>query len=200
MRALYLKFLSIGLLIPLLVASAMSQVAHATPITYFVNFSGAGTLPGVGVFTYDASAQNFSNFFVSWDGGLFDLTAEANAPLVFSGCAGEASSPSTGFALMSQSLCAGSVYSWSGENSFNQKRFGFQVGGGAPNRQLFIQDSLTSSDFFDLDSGFGTWTLFTLPNGPPPGAPVPEPSTLVLLLFGVSLLVRRLGPISSRAQ
>ena len=55
-----------SLFIPLAAVAAFS--AQAAPSTYFVNFTGAGDLPGLGVFTYDDTAANFSNFLVSWGG------------------------------------------------------------------------------------------------------------------------------------
>jgi len=165
--------------------------SSAAPVTDFISFAGSGTLPALGVFTYDASTPAFSNFFVAWNGTLFDLTSSANAPSLSGPCPGESSSPPTGFALMSQSLCAGSVYNWSA-HGLPSSFFTFQAGGGGPNHQVNIfgsgGGSLTPSD------GFGTWTIMQLSTS------VPEPGTLTLLTTGVLLcgLIQFRKPRSAR--
>jgi len=103
------------LFIPLAAVAAFS--AQAAPSTYFVNFTGAGDLPGLGVFTYDDTAANFSNFLVSWGGNVFDMTAAANSPVVGGACAGATASAATGFALMNHGMCGGLFYRWGGNQT-----------------------------------------------------------------------------------
>jgi len=169
-------------------------VAQAVPVTYVIDFTGSGILPSPaqGVFRYDAAAAAFSNFLVRWDGALFDLTAEANAPS-FGGvaCAGEpSSSPAVGFALMSKTLpCAGTVYNWSAAGD-TLPLFDFFAGG--PSRAWNIADfgnggpPDTSSDY-----GFGEWTIAAVgPNEPPPPGTVPEPPMISLVLAAMLLVGR----------
>ena len=162
---------------------AFSAVAQATPITYVVNFSvEEGTLPASGQFTYDAAAQDFSNFLVSWDGFLFDLTSEANAPS-FDGvpCAGEsASSSSIGFAEMSQTLpCAGTDYSWAGSVIGLTPSFDFFAGGPAREWQIF--EDLVLAGPPGLVVASGNWTI----SEADPPSTVPEPASMLLLGTGL---------------
>ena len=119
-----MRLRGIGLLILLAATLASPSVAKAAPMTYFVNFTGGLTLPALGVFSYDATS-GFSNFLVSWNGTLFDLTSAANAPGVGGGCPGASSSSATGFALMDHSLCSGVFSRWNGNQSSVLSSFSF---------------------------------------------------------------------------
>jgi hypothetical protein len=188
--AIRICFRGIKFFIPFLVAFAFSPVAHATPMTYFVTFSGGPTLPALGFFTYDASTPSFSNFIVSWGGSIFDLTGAANAPLVGGGCPGASSSPATGFALMNQSLCAGVFYRWFGNQDIGSSSFAFfnETLALPAHTGAVIQATGPGSGTpgFPLQSA-GDWTLTALPTGP--GTPIPEPSTISLLLLGTLFLI-----------
>src|SRR5665213_2302814 len=91
--------------------------------TYDVDFLGDGTLPTQGSFTYDSVVPSFSNFTVTWNGVLFDLTASANAPMLNPpdpSCLGGATGAAATFALLSgdcDSPPAGSTTGWVGEQN-----------------------------------------------------------------------------------
>jgi len=113
-----MKFLlSVSLLFIGLAGTAVSL--QAAPILYNINFTG-GTPPATsGSFTYDASqptGSQFSNFIVVWEGDTFDLTGEANHPMVDgSGCAASPTSATYFAALSGTSECgANSALNWNG--------------------------------------------------------------------------------------
>ena len=150
----------IGLLILLAAALVSPPVAMATPMTYFVNFSGGPTLPALGVFTYDATS-GFSNFLVSWNGTLFDLTSAANTPGVGGACPGASSSPATGFALMDHSLCSGVFSRWNGSQASGLNSFSFYNETLALPAQTgaFINANMSAAfDPFPVNAA-GDWTL-----------------------------------------
>jgi len=65
----------------------------------------AGTLlPTSGSFTYDSTADTFSDFDVTWNGVTYDLTASANSPGAGSGgvpsCIGSLTGAAASFALL----------------------------------------------------------------------------------------------------
>jgi len=169
---------------PFVVVIAVAAGAGAAPMTYFVGFSGVGTLPALGAFTYDAAAPGFSNFIVLWNGTLFDLTSAANAPNIGGACAGAASSPETGFALMDHSMCGGLFSRWFGNQDVASSTFGFYnetLALPAQTGATILATGPGSNDPFSF-FGAGEWTLTELPGGPvPPSAPEPSTAMLVLL-------------------
>src|SRR5262249_36580797 len=120
-----------NLILVLIAAAALFIQAASAATIYTINFSGGSPLPTSGSFTYDP-VSGFSNFSVVWDNFTFDMTAAANAPSISgTGCSGEASTPSYGFAIMSQSLAgctASPTYFWRGSDlPGNPTLFEFRV-------------------------------------------------------------------------
>jgi hypothetical protein len=182
-----MRLRGIALLILLAAALIPSPLARAAPTTYFVNFTGGPTLPALGVFSYDA-ASGFSNFFVSWNGTLFDLTGAANAPGVGGGCPGATSSPATGFALMNHSLCDGVFSRWIGSQFGGLSSFSFynETLALPAHTGAFIDASVPGAfDPFPANSS-GDWTLTNLTGVTGPA--VSEPPTISVLLAGLFVL------------
>ena len=70
----------------LLLALFGAPAASADVITdYTIHFTGTGTLPSSGSFTYDETNPHFSSFLVTWDSLSFDLTSIANSPATNTG-------------------------------------------------------------------------------------------------------------------
>lgn len=180
------------LLVGVLVVSVSPGALADTLTTYEITFTlapGYTPLPTSGSFTYDSTNPQFSNFLVSWAGATFDLTAVANAPHVTgSGCTGEASTPSFGFTIISQSAsgCSSPIgYYWAGlsfGDGFGEFAFG-----------LYNSVSGSSEDFFTANisglgsgelSGTGGWSI-----SPTSTVITPEPSAFVLLWIGMFALL-----------
>lgn len=66
------------------VVIATSWQAMASVIHYDITFAGGSATP-TGSFDYDASAPQFLNFTVIWDGLSFDMTGSANNPVFSAG-------------------------------------------------------------------------------------------------------------------
>jgi hypothetical protein len=186
-------------LVPLLLVGALfvsisPGVLADTLTTYEITFTlnpGATTLPASGSFTYDSTNPQFSNFLVSWGGVTFDLAPVANAPDVTgSGCTGEASTPSFGFTIISQSAsgCSSPIgYYWAGlfePGGFGEFAFG-----------IYNSVSGFSEDFFTASlSGLGASEqaatgVFSITPTSTVITPEPEPSAFVLLWIGMFALL-----------
>jgi len=150
-------------------ALVAASSAQAAPSTYFVNFTGAGNLPGLGVFTYDDTTSHFSNFLVSWGGTLFDMTTAANSPMVGGACAGATASGATSFSLLNHSMCSGLFYRWAGNQDMVSSSFLFYsetLALPAQTGATILAPGPGGSSPFPLFAA-GDWTLFNGPTGHP---------------------------------
>jgi hypothetical protein len=183
-----------------------SPMASALPITYDISFTldtqslylgkvTPGVAPTFGQFTYDATAQIFSVFTVNWNGGVFDLTADANNPhpdpII---CNGATVTAAWAFSFLSGSGCNDGVkYQWIASpasedpaNTLNFFRFSAIQGS-----QEDIAISAIAPSPIDISAGFYSIAL---------ASNVPEPSALSLAGFGAAILMvaairrRRLSP------
>jgi hypothetical protein len=168
----------------LLVAATVSLPAHATDMitNYTINFSVASGSPAPisGSFNYDSTNPQFTDFFVNWNGSVYDLTASANSPSIAgTGCAGEASTPAYAFAIMSQSLtnCTYAsidsyfwqAYVYSPATPPDTFYFNYE---GAGNSDLIY--ALGTQTNVNGPLAYGAWTITA-----------PEPSTSYLFLTGL---------------
>jgi hypothetical protein len=170
-------------------ALLLAAVPALAATTYEINFTVTDPLgapsPTSGSFTWDGST--FSNFTVKWQGITFDLTASANAPALLgaTGCNGEASTPSYGFILITQTATGckpipGAAYIWSAADlsasQGKQSTFVFGYGNGTP-----PEDEILDYEVGNIPPGDsvvvanGKWTLT---------AEAPEPGSLGLVLLG----------------
>ena len=194
-----MRLRGIGLLILLAAALVSPAVARATHTTYFVNFSGGPTLPALGVFSYDATL-GFSNFFVSWNGTLFDLTSAANTPGVGGACPGASSSPATGFALMDHSLCSGVFSRWNGSETGGLGSFSFynETLALPAHTGAFINANMpVAFDPVPVNAA-GDWTLTNLTGVT--SLAVSEPPTILILMAGLFLLAGMAWPVRKLAR
>jgi hypothetical protein len=185
------KFLTVCLF---LLAVTLSGYAD-TVTDYTINFtttSGSPT-PVSGSFTYNSTNPAFSNFVVVWDGVTINLTASANAPIMQAagtGCAGESSTPSYGFALMSHTVSGCSLYTYWYAGTTSSPYYSFfdfisQTGTGS--NQIYTYSDPASP----TGNVYGTWTIQAVST--------PEPSTCLLLTLGtLSLMGVRRRPRDSR--
>jgi hypothetical protein len=87
----------------LMAASGTPVALLAAPVTYDITFAATqGIAPAEGSFAYDSASQSFSNFEITWQGLVFDLTASANAPTIAGSvpCLNGLSGPAATFALL----------------------------------------------------------------------------------------------------
>jgi PEP-CTERM motif len=180
------------LLVGVLFLSVSPGALADTLTTYGITFTltpGYTTLPASGSFTYDSTNPQFSNFLVSWAGNTFDLTAGANSPTVTgSGCTGEASTPSFGFTLMSQSAsgCSSPIfYYWSGIFEADEySEFAFGLGNSNTGySEDYFSNSIRASFSGSEPVGTGTWSI-----SPTSTVTTPEPSVFLLLGIGIFAL------------
>lgn len=178
----------------LLLLSACGATAFATPIAYQIHFSSLGfpLPPESGSFTYDQTAPNgfgFSDFTVMFGGSLFDLTARANNPFVFTFDCGLTGS-ALGFALMGHSCNQQdeaikafwqAVASQGGTPEVPLYTFSFS---GVFESPVILGVALVNRTPLIPDYEQGQWTITA----------IPEPSSLMLLftsLLPVAILGRK---------
>jgi hypothetical protein len=182
---------------------AMADLADST--TYKINFTGSGTLPTSGSFTYDPDTFTFSSFLVTWSDVTFDLTAGANAPMLETTGTGQlppcllgirsSNNPpflggGSSFALLSGSCnppSPGFITEWEA-NSFlgpTQPVFLFDTDdiNAVPNSfsAFFFGAATTVAPRDMTDFGMGAWTI----------TPVPEPCTVIPTLLFCTFVMRR---------
>jgi len=186
-------------LLALLLSAGMSGSALASLSHWDFTFSSAqqsSVAPVSGSFNYDP-VSGFSNFMVDWNGVLFDLTDEANAPNVtgtLPPCA--ATGAGLAFQMLTRDDCladvSGASFQWLGvtAGSASSPKAKFQFGWTAPGDNVtlnsgFVSDPAPSTRL----NGHGDWLAADppLPSGTGVGAAaVPEPGTLALLGLGLA--------------
>jgi hypothetical protein len=145
---------------------------------YTVNFTGAGTLPTAGSFTYDQTNPHFSSFLVTFDGVNFDLTSSANGPRVSPtppSCLGGLSGAAASFALLSGSCVSGAAAgfpNWLGESG-PTSGMTFETEDGLGNF-IEVNEEFSTSRVNGV-GGEGGWTITSKL------APVPEPTSAILM-------------------
>lgn len=170
----------------LLLLAISAAPAAATTIEYEINFGG-----GSGSFFYNNVTDTFSNFTVTYDGNVFNLTSSANAPIINGTggtCTGGATGGAATFALF-QSPCIG------GDENVNTVWFPIST-----TAFVFTNEYMATSDYTCVESGDATCTA---PAGSPGGLiegidPIPEPSSCVLVLVGFGLMMRKSKGMFSR--
>ena len=185
------------LIFTLLCVASAAPLARADSVAnYTITFTtSTGTPPASGSFTYDSTAPQFSNFFVSWDGITFNLTASANHPFTnASGCSGESSTAAYSFELLSQTVpgCPSSpVYDWAAEyitTSPAHTYFSFNLFTSPGADQIYQNLAPPPPGSVVVGQGFA-WTIT------PAVTSTPEPSSLFLLattLLGLAPFLRKL--------
>ncbi|MCC6539217.1 MAG: PEP-CTERM sorting domain-containing protein [Bryobacterales bacterium] len=157
--------------------------ALAAPVHYQINFNAtSGVLPSSGRFTYDSAVPAFSNFRVTWQGIVYDLTADANAPDVTGSCM---PGPAGSFLLLSTGTCDGinsnEAQPWSAY--VNQSSEGAAFSFYSPHAGYLVMDIDQPLTFNNLDdaTAFGNFTI----------SEVPEPSSYALLGLGCAAILYR---------
>jgi hypothetical protein len=173
MKSKILGLLAVGLL-------AGPTQAFAIPMNYAITFTtnSGGVAPASGSFTYDsAAALPFSEFFVSWNGLVFDMTSGANAPwLGGTRCGFQGTGAALSFALLSSpSASTCELTQWAARTQDTDvDEFGIFSGGGQTDL-LVIRGTTTSNTTAPFSNG--SWSISLIS--------VPEPGTLALLGLGL---------------
>jgi hypothetical protein len=175
-------------IIPLLVIAFCAPPAHAASLTYDINFTCAAStpsclLPTSGTFTYDNSADTFTNFVIVWDGSTINLASAANAgPLGFySGgtnpCLGSSTGAAASFLVMTD--CPFNTYEpWLANTG------GLFAITTSVNANNFASFRAAIPDLpEDAPQAYGDFTVTETPE--------PSPYILMLTMFGFLLLTMR---------
>jgi hypothetical protein len=150
-------------------------------VNYTITFTGTGTLPTAGSFTYDPDIHTFSHFLVTWDGLNFDLTSAANGPFVTSpapSCIGSLTGGAASFAVLSGDCTpppTGFETTWKGALLNTGFQFGFFVDDGRNVAWNVFDDEGAAGDAQPFDV-HGQWTISASSSA------VPEPSAWILFL------------------
>ena len=162
---------------------SVAAAVHAAPVTYNINFTGVGTLPTSGSFTYDAANPVFTNFIVVWQGISFNLTAGANVAFAAGACNTPGTPAEDAFSFLSNPVC--------GSGAFQSGWQAFPV----------LATYVFSFNRFDLQFGATDWVSVETGTSGPAGlqgangafsiAAVPEPATLPMVLAGGAWLAWR---------
>ena len=178
----------ISALLSLVVLAFPLALRADTVTTYDITFTGVGTLPTSGSFTYDSTVPQFSNFIVDWDGFTFNLTASANNPNSFGGtpaCIGSNTGAAAGFALLTDCTGAGNM-AWEAVQAVNMVDFEFladQAGCEAFGPCENIDDNYGIAPDPTPESGAGSFSITAVP---PTTTVTPEPSGLLLFATGLA--------------
>jgi len=184
----------------LFLAACGTPAALADTITtYDINFTGSGTVPTAGSFTYDSTVPSFSDFTVTWAGVVLNFTAAANAPSLTPpepACLGAATGAAATFDLLSgdcDSPPTGSATDWTALQYTPNDNGGFDAFSFASSNLDTNAGILVFTEVFgppnSTASGSGSWTISAV--GQP--SPVPEPNSVLLLaaLFCASAFLAR---------
>jgi hypothetical protein len=157
---------------------------------YTINFTGTGTLPTAGSFTYDLTNPHFSSFLITWEGITFDLTSSANAPAsspTLPGCIDGAADAEASFDLLSGD-CQGTPANpaWGGIALSSGGEFRFSAIESAPPFQRLEVFSTVVGNFA-ADGASGPWTISAAV------APVPEPTSAILMatVLAIAFMARK---------
>jgi len=152
----------------------------AEPVPYTIDFGGTNA-PTSGSFDYDSSTFTFTDFSVTWDSTVFNLTSSANDPIIVGTdpCLGGATGGLASFKLLTS--CTGSDINtntiWFGHLSPTE----FQI------TDEF--NAVTNWGCIETNTP-GCITPYTVPGGLILGiSQVPEPAYGSLVLVGIGLLL-----------
>jgi hypothetical protein len=165
-------------------AALVASVASASPIQYTFNFSvQSGIGPTAGSFTYDAATTTFTDFKVTWDGFVWDLTNSANNPSITGslGCLGGLTGAAASFAQLSEACYhsgPGPSNTWLAGN--DQPPFqAFKFATGQPGvGEIVINGGALNGQLPTGNHGAGQWSVTA----------APEPGSWALLAVGASIL------------
>jgi hypothetical protein len=161
--------------------AAPDAIANSIDLTtYTLNFTGAGTNPTAGSFTYDPDTMTFTSFSVTFGGLIFDLTSSANAPRTlgpFPSCLDGLAGGAATFAFIAGSCNpppSGWQQFWQGLTS-SPAVFEFQLAyPGTPGLSIIAEVPCAAGCQFSA-TGAGHWSA----------TPVPEPRAATLTLAGL---------------
>jgi hypothetical protein len=175
--------------IVILFVAVCVPIAEAGAIHYTISFSGAPILPTAGSFNYDSVSPQFTDFIVQWDDWTFDLTWEANNPLIvgdatnpwFQGTTGAAASFLMLSECSSSTSCNGWTASWSGSRDHSQPGGDFEFMAWETDRQYIdVRDRWAQDVIWGTpDGASGSWSINA--------QAVPEPGSMLLFL-GIGLV------------
>ena len=169
---------------------AASQL-KASPIAYTIQFTliSGSPAPISGSFDYDSSApldEAFSDFIVNWDGADYNLTVDANDPVIYgtplSSCTPSNNSAGVFYALLNPSDCPappGGQTEWEGSpaSSLNGD-FEFVFGSQADALAIYSETGTSS----EVPYAIGSYTVAEATSTPEPG------SLSLIILAGLGLV------------